>query len=467
MAYESVASGSSAPSADSPAAELTDLYRSWGVLDLLDESIEELPREWLRILDIARNLLDGNPIPGVTIPTAITTLLSRADDATYERKVVKRKAAPRASERIEEPSVRPIESFSEFPKIIAGQRMWQFIDPELFVYRIYAHDMLVREMEERPAAAGEEDEVEEEIVIITKLQRKPRQRVLVLRDTSSSMRDNNKGIFAKAVALAYLIKAQEEGAEVGDRSFANTVHERMRATSPAEFAGIARRILREGYYGTTNLAAAFETTMSEIRREELGLNPFARAKTEILLISDCENPEQLPPLPPGVAVNTLHLAGGREGLMVRNYEERLREIEAISTAFVRIDTSALEIPDKTRESWLLLEESKSLAAEMGVASSNVLSGTGELRERLERIDRLTKVHERMTRGTRQHKNWKMQMGRGHRGERAGLLAMLLAWLARLREIAGMGAAHVPAIGAAGTGPHHAAHPEVVFRPKVR
>ena len=38
-------------------AELQDLYRSWRILDLVGETVNELPPEWLRILEIARNLM--------------------------------------------------------------------------------------------------------------------------------------------------------------------------------------------------------------------------------------------------------------------------------------------------------------------------------------------------------------------------------------------------------------------------
>lgn len=451
------------------ANELADLYRSWGILDLLDESIEHLPSVWLQILNIARNLLDGKPISGVTIPAEISALLSREDGPTWERRMVKRKPKSRPREESDEIDVRPIESFSEFPRIVVGQRMWQFIEPDLFIYKIYAHDVLVREQEEKPPPAEDEEALIEELVAVPKSRRKPRQRVLVLRDTSSSMRDSSKGIFAKAVALAYLVKAQEEGAEVGDRSFANTVHPRLRADAPAGFAAIARRILKEGFYGTTNLAAAFEVTMSEIRREELGINPLAIAKTEILLISDCENPEPLPPLPPGVTVNTLHLEGGKEGLMVRDYQERLREIQEISALFVRVDTSALQLPDASREAWTLLEETRAIQQELESLGEGRTPADADLSERLTRVQRLITVYERMAQGARAYKGLKAEMGRLHLGRRAGLRELLDALIAKLRALLDH---RVPSPPLESTAPapahHHMTTPHgVVFRPKGR
>ncbi len=442
------------PVVDSP--DLADLYRSWGILDLVRESVEAMPPAWLQILNIARNLLDGRALPGVPLPAELTALLARDGDVRYERRTVRRQARPSGPPRPEDPEVRPIDSFAEFPRIILGQRMWQFIDPDLFFYRIYAHDVLIRAPDETPITVDDEEDIEE-VVTVTKVRRRPRQKVLVLRDTSSSMRDRNKGIFAKAVALAYLIKAHEEGAEVADRSFANTVHPRLRAASAEEFAAIARRILREGYYGTTNLAAALEATMAEIRREELGLNPYARAKTEILLISDCENPEKLPPLPPGVTINTLHLEGGREGLMLRDYQERLREIQEISNLFVKIDTSALELPDAAHEAWALLEELRALRDDEADGRND--GAAQDRQERVRQAAQLLKVYDRMAKGAKAYRSWSLQLRRELPGARAGLIELLMALAERLRALLERLATRL------GHGRHDGAGARVVFRPR--
>jgi Mg-chelatase subunit ChlD len=413
---------------------LEQLYRSWGILDLLGETMESVPAAWLQIMNIARHLLDGKRVPGVPEAADLTALVERRSNVRYERRMVKRQIARQEHTEDDTPDTRPIDDFSEFPRIIPSQRMWQFINPELFFYRIYTHDVLIREM--RPERLPDEDssEMVEELVPIYERSTKPRQKVLVLRDTSSSMRDNNKGVFAKAVALAYLIKAQEEGAVIGDRSYANNVHPRIIAKSRDEFGTVARRILKEGYYGTTNLAAALEITMAEIRREELGLDPYAKAKTEILLISDCENPEQLPPLPPGVVVNTLHLEGGREGLMLRDYQDRLQEIRDISDTFVRIDTSALQLPSTTREAWLLAEEAKQLHEEDGDDDREGVDESSERREHMRRLETMARVYQRMTAGTNEQRAVGLYLGAmfGRREAGAGqLLRALLATWTRL------------------------------------
>jgi hypothetical protein len=458
---------SSEPFAPAQPLSLDDLYRSWGILDLLRETVAAVPPQWLLILDIARNLLDGRPIPGITLPPQLAALLTRAEQVSYERRTVRRKRTTVFEVLPDHPEVRPIESLSELPRVVINQRMWQFIDPRLFLYRVYSHDVLVREPEEQLEAFEREQEVVEEVLVPRRPERQRRQKVLVLRDTSNSMRDGNKGIFAKAVALAYLVKAQEEGAEVSDRSFANRVHARLRARTPEQFAAIARRILSEGYYGTTNLAEALDVTMREIRREELGLNPFAKAQTEILLISDCENPVQLPLLPPGVTINTLHLQGGREGRMLRDYAERLKEIQDISRLFVRIDTSALSLPDRTREAWLAREEVR--AAEEAIAQAQAAGAHIDpaLHERLERARHLTAVYEGLTRAQREHARAHRRSGHRFSVERLHLLAWLRALLATLRALLGHTPTEQPAAAPPVATPQSrlAPAPRIVFRPK--
>ena len=415
---------------------LAELYRSWGILDLLGETVERIPVQWLQILNIARCLLAGRPVPGVALPEEMAGLLAREEQVTYERRkvTVTRRTANFAVH--DDPQVRPIESIAEFPRVLVNQRMWQYIDPDVFLYKLYTHDVLVKEKEQTREIAEETEETIEEWVPVYKPRHKRRQKVLVLRDTSSSMNDNNKGIFAKAVALAYLIKAHEEGAEISDRSYANTVHPRLRARTTEEFGAVARRILKEGNYGTTDLAAALDATIAEIRREEVGYDANARAKTEILLISDCENPVMLPPLPPGVTVNTLHLEGGREGLMLRDYQERLREIQEISRLFVRIDTSALQFPDALREAWLVLQESAAAAREEQARAMSLAEAERDpsARARSSTVERLAAIYERLGEGNRDYRSMKIRMGGGGLGSQTAALAWLRALWSAVRRL---------------------------------
>lgn len=412
--------------------ELQALYTSWGFLGLLQEMIAAAPREWLQILSIARNLLDGAPIPGVDIPDRLAGLVQR-DGPPPPSPSPQKPTALFGRITLDEPEVRPIESMAELPKVVTSQMMWQFVDPELFFYRVITHDILIKDV-----CDGREPDPDDAQTARThqpppEPRRGKRQSVLVLRDTSTSMREGNKGVFAKAFALAYLIKAQEEGAAIADRSFANRVHARIRAGRPDEFAAVAHRILKEDYVGTTDLSEALNVTMREIRREELGLDPNAIAKTEILLISDCELPEQLPEILPGITVNTLHLAGGREGYMVRDYEERLAEVMRVSKLFVHVDTTALALPDEGRNHWLLQQEARELGEELATYEAVHEAPTNELRERARRLQALQPLYESLAPEDAKHHDVRVRLGGLSGGRRMDAADLLRAAWATLRE----------------------------------
>src|SRR5688572_3926456 len=77
-----------APAVEPPSTDLAALYQSWRIIDLLGETIEQLPPAWLKILNIARTLLDGDPIPGMSVPDGLTALVTRDPEFTYERRRV-------------------------------------------------------------------------------------------------------------------------------------------------------------------------------------------------------------------------------------------------------------------------------------------------------------------------------------------------------------------------------------------
>ena len=52
-------------------AELEGLYRSWRMLDVLNETIATMPPGWLRVLGIARNIMLRRPLPGVEVPDEV------------------------------------------------------------------------------------------------------------------------------------------------------------------------------------------------------------------------------------------------------------------------------------------------------------------------------------------------------------------------------------------------------------
>jgi hypothetical protein len=203
------------------------------------------------------------------------------------------------------------------------------------------------------------DEIIEERVPNPRPPRKKRQKVYALLDVSNSMRDDNKIIFAKALLLAYMVMACEEGAQIYFRTFGNTVHARTDALSREAFPALARRLLDVTPDGSTDIKGALDMAIGDIRALD-NLNRyeglFESPPTEILLVSDCES-YTVPFIPRGIKLHTVHLEAGRMMTAYRDGFERIREASA---TFNQIDTSALQLPDSTRERWLLQQDGRSL-----------------------------------------------------------------------------------------------------------
>ena len=208
-------------------------------------------------------------------------------------------------------------------------------------------------------AEQEYDDIVEVRVPTGGVSRKKRQKVYALLDVSNSMRDGNKEVFAKALLLAYLLIAVEEGAQLYLRTFGNTVHARSDCNSLEQFAELAQRILRVTPDGSTDIKAALDAAVGDIRSLD-NYNTLAHLgeapPTEILLISDCESYE-VPYLPKGIRLHTVHLKGGR---MMTAYREGFERIRAESKTFTKIDTSLLQLPDSSRDRWLLEQDGRSL-----------------------------------------------------------------------------------------------------------
>ncbi len=123
------------PTAGTIKAELQDLYRSWRILDLVGETVNELPPEWLRILEIARNIMLHRPIPGVELPEDVVNLVSPAE-AIYTTQIrVERK------KRVVYPvtgdtQVRPLHNLTDFPQVTLPDMMLRSISQELFDFRL-------------------------------------------------------------------------------------------------------------------------------------------------------------------------------------------------------------------------------------------------------------------------------------------------------------------------------------------
>lgn len=372
--------------------DLAALYRSWEMLDLLGETVAAMPPQWLAILNIARNLLEGDPPPGVDVPDDLLNLIGPAEReiVTVERTEHRRRMVISPSD---DTTLQPLRHIYDYDRITLPDLMLRDLDRELFEFRLLSGSINGQYPVDARPTTEEWDELVEERIRTRRPVRKRRQKVYVLLDVSNSMREENRAIFAKALVLAYLVSAAAEGSRLYFRTFANTVHERSDCTSREGFPALARRVLGVAPDGGTDIKRALDVAITDIRRLD-ELNTFERLfevpPTEILLVSDCES-YSVPYIPAGIKLHTVHLGGRR---MMSAYEQGFARIMAESTTFHEIHTAALELPDTARERWLLLQDRRTKADGGWDATDFELD-----RERREqRRDALLTIYERMEEG---------------------------------------------------------------------
>lgn len=352
---------SDAPAVPTPGthrAELAGLYRSWRILDLVGLTTAEMPPEWLRILEIARNILLQRPLPGMEVPDELRTLVTPPEELFSTQIRVERKKRV-VYPLTDDTQVRPLRNLTDFPQVTLPDMMLRSISQELFDFRLISGGINGLYNIDTGPAEQEYDDIVEVRVPTGGQSRKKRQKVYALFDVSNSMRDHNKATFAKALLLAYFLIAIEEGAEIYLRTFGNTVHYRSDCTEIGQFAELAQRVLHVTPDGATDIKVALDTAVGDIRTLD-NFNTLAHLgeapPTEILLISDCESYE-VPYLPKGIQLHTVHLKGGR---MMTAYREGFERIKAESKTFTELDTTLLALPDSTRDRWLLEQDGRSL-----------------------------------------------------------------------------------------------------------
>lgn len=373
-----------------PEEDLEDLYRSWEVLDLVDETVATMPPGWLEVLNLARNLLDGRSLPGIEMPADLARLVGTPDDGTTV--VIRRERKQRMVNPLGgDTSVRPLRALLDLPHITLPDMMLRELSHDLFDYRLLSGGINGVYTTGLTPAIEEYDEIVEERVPARGPGRKKRQKVYALLDVSNSMRDDNRILFGKALLLAYLVTAHREGAEIYFRTFGNTVHQRSDCTSAEHFGALARRVLAITPEGSTDIKHAIDTAIFDIRSldgfnrvERLGETP----PTELLLISDCES-YSIPVIPKAIKLHTVHLKGAR---MMKIHAEGFERIKAESRTFHEIDTTSLVLPETTRERWLLRFDGRALE------DTSIDAGTqgAEHREGAEHRQRVREAYRRLS-----------------------------------------------------------------------
>ncbi len=369
-------------------ADLEALYRSWGILDLVGETADTLPPEWLRILNIARTLREGLPLPGIDLPEDVQRLL-RPPRPEYETLEIRERKHRIVYPVQPDTRIQPLRHLDDLPQVTLPDLLLRDLDPAIFEFRLLSGDINALYNVDPGPAEEDYDEVRLERVLKAPPGNRRRQRVYVLLDVSNSMREANKLLFAKGLVLAYLITACEERAHLYFRTFANRVHPRTDCLTPADFPALARRILTVTPDGSTDMRVTLATAIGDIGeldavgRDRSGFEP---SPTELLLISDVES-YAIPSIPRWIRLHTIHLKGGP---MARNYVPSFEQIREASATFTEIDTTRFVLPVSLRERWLLQQDGRLHAGPEDATHAGAAPS-----DRLERRNALLRAYERM------------------------------------------------------------------------
>lgn len=389
-----------------PRNDLEELYRSWGVFDLLHRTVDQLPPDWLRILNISRNLLEGKPIPGVNVPDVLRALIERNVKIDYEKRLVTRRWKEPTEIPSDDIGVRLIEHLTELPRVLPPHLLLADIDPDLFVYQAISGNLPVFENQKPAIVMEEKSETVEELEEVIKVGSSMRQKVYTLLDVSISMGDHNKLIFAKAIVMAYLAKAYEEQAQLYFRAFAETTGGGIDCISENQFPALAQYVLSISVYSGTDIATALTTALADIKRLDRLQRDDESATTEILLITDGGSQTPIPRMPLNVTLHTLHIQDGTEtafdhsdeynNYYSRNaYMARVAEIVNGSRTFTKIDPSGLKLPSEDRDAWLLKEEVGKLEEELSSKNLGSAQNDADLKNRIKKARQMSTAYRKM------------------------------------------------------------------------
>jgi len=405
--------------------DLESLYRSWEIIDLLGETVAELPVEWLKILNVARTLTTGQPLAGIDLPGDVQKLLKpwEAEYETVRHVQTKRRIVYPVTG---DSSVQPLRNVMDFPHITMPDLLLRSSSPDVFDYRLLAGDIHGLYNTAPGPAEEDYDEVTEERVLRGSPNRRKRQKVYALLDVSNSMRDANKMLFAKALLLAYLVTAHKERAHLCFRTFANSVHPRSDVRDGEGFPELAKRVLSVTPDGSTDIKAALAAAIGDINALDgvgHGKAAFGESTTELLLISDCES-YFVPGVPAGIKLHTVHLKGGP---MLQGYTESFEQIRSASATFTELDTTRFVLPETSRDRWLLHQDGRTLEP---VGNAAAVEAGRNKEDRLHRREQLLQTYQRMSANEKPTKA-KRAKSSNFNGANTGAFAHLFRQLAAL------------------------------------
>lgn len=379
---------------------LKDLYESWDVANFLEYTLGKLPPDWLVILNISRKLLAGKAIKGIQIPDSLIALTQRDMELIYEKRLVTKKGYRKSESPSTDKEVRQIENPSEIAKTLPPYLLLEDLDPDLFDYKALTRSLPVLDYAKPQITIEETSKDVEELTPKAEKGTNSRQKAYVLLDISPSMSDNYKMIFAKAVVLSYLAKAQEEGSTVYLRSFYNSPGPLSVADNRQMMHPLAERVLRIAEHGGTDINSALKQAIRDVSELDQITKTKQFAETEILIITDAESYTGIPKVANNIKLHTLHLRGGKEGTGADHldYPIKLAALKKESATFTQIYTGKLFLDDSVEEKWELLKEVESLENELQGDHPSGSSDTKEnLKKRLDAAKNMTEVYEKISR----------------------------------------------------------------------
>src|SRR5262245_42229454 len=104
--------------------QFRELYESWGVFDLFQDTIDQLEPDWLVIFNIARKLLNDKPLAGMELPESLITLINGKIYEDYEQTSVTEVSLRESTLPIEAMLIRNNRRLSEIARALPGQLLF-------------------------------------------------------------------------------------------------------------------------------------------------------------------------------------------------------------------------------------------------------------------------------------------------------------------------------------------------------
>ncbi len=179
--------------------------------------------------------------------------------------------------------VTTIQSTEQLARIFPTQWLLEDVCPDAFYAKVAQRELLMPEWQ-RPAQRPEDsydDSPDHKRIEDQALADTSKQHAYLLLDTSRTMSDHDRrGLVARGLALAFLLKGYQQRSQLNFRPFTDQAADLSSGTSRDEFRNIVRRVIDIPNGGQTRIQQALEQAVLDVRKA----GPCLRA--DVMLISD-------------------------------------------------------------------------------------------------------------------------------------------------------------------------------------